>query len=200
MGIRTSNAGGDFEKAPEGMRIARCYRVIDCGSHINPTFGKRQHLAAIGFELPTTLMTKGDNQGKPFMIQKRYTLSHHEKANLRIDLESWYGKRFDTTALDKAGGFDLEKLIGRPALLNIVHSKDGQYANISSINPLVEGQVCPPAINAPFVLSFAEFDKAKFASLSDKMQEFISRSDEYQAMSGGGADHAYGGDDEDIPV
>ena len=182
MSIKTTNAGGDFEKAPEGMRVARCYKIVDCGTHMNPVFGKSQRLAWIYFELPTTLMTKGEQEGKPFIIGKRYGLSHNEKANLRIDLESWYGKRFDTNQLDKAGGFDLEKLIGRPALLNIIHSEDGKYANIKSINPLIDGQICPPPVNPPFVFALGEFSDTKFSKLSEKMQDFISKSKEYKAM------------------
>ena len=185
MAIKTTNAGGDFEKAPEGMRVARCYRIVDCGTHLNPVFGKEQRLAWIYFELPTTMMSKGEQTGKPFIIGKRYGLSHNEKATLRMDLESWYGKKFDTASLDKAGGFDLEKLIGRPALLNIVHSEDGKYANIKSINPLMEGQECPPAINATFVFSLADFNDTKFSKLSEKMQDFISQSKEYKAMISG---------------
>ena len=186
MAIKTTNAGGDFEKAPEGMHVGRCYRVIDCGTHLNPVFGKEQRLAWIYFELPTTLMTKGEAQGKPFIIGKRYGLSHNEKANLRLDLESWYGKQFDTAALDKAGGFDLEKLVGRPALLNVIHSEDGKYANIKSINPLVAGMECPPAINKTFVFSLAEFSDDKFSKLSEKMQDFIAQSKEYKKMMAGG--------------
>jgi hypothetical protein len=184
MAVKTTNAGGEgFEKAPEGMHVARCYKIIDCGTHINPTFGKKQRLAWVFFELPKALMTKGDFAGKPFTIGKRYGLSHNEKSMLRADLESWYGKRFDTAALDKAGGFDLEKVLGRPAMVNIIHSEDGKYANIKAINPLPEGFTCPDPVNEPFVFSLAEFDRAKFDKLSEKMQEFVSSSDEYQAMS-----------------
>ena len=184
MAVRTTNAGGgDFEKAPEGMHVARCYKIIDCGTHINPTFGKKQRLAWIMFELPKALMTKGEYAGKPFSIGKRYGLSHNEKATLRSDLESWYGKRFDTAKLDAAGGFDLEKLIGRPAMLNIVHSEDGKYTNIKAINPLPEGYECPSAVNAPFVFSLSDFDPAAFGQLSERMQEFVSASDEYRAMT-----------------
>lgn len=184
MAVRTSNAGGgDFEKAPEGMHVARCFKIVDCGTHLNPTFAKKQRLAWVYFELPKALLTRGELAGKPFVIGKRYGLSHNEKSTLRSDLESWYGKRFDTAALDSAGGFDLEKVLTRPAMLNIVHSEDGKYANIKALNPLPEGFECPPAINAPFVFSLSDFDRAAFASLSDKMQEFIMQSDEYRAMS-----------------
>ncbi len=186
MAIKTTNSGGDFEKAPEGMRMGRCYKIVDCGTHMNPLYGKEQRLAWVYFELPSTLMTRGEQAGKPFIIGKRYGLSHNEKAILRLDLESWYGKKFDTKALDQAGGFDLEKLIGRPALLNIVHSDDGKYANIKTVNPLADGMDCPAAVNKPFVFSLAEFDSEKFSQLSEKMQEFISQSKEYKEMLSGG--------------
>lgn len=202
MAVRTSNAGGgDFEKAPEGMHVARCFKVIDCGTHLNPTFGKRQRLAWVFFELPKALMTKGEQAGKPFIIGKRYGLSHHEKSILRGDLESWYGKRFDTAALDKAGGFDLEKVIGRPALVNIIHSEDGKYANIKAINPLPEGMECPAAVNQPFVFSLSEFNRERFDKLSEKMREFIAQSDEYQAMSKPEPqkEHAFSDMADDIP-
>jgi hypothetical protein len=185
MAVRTSNAGSDFEKAPEGMRVGRCYRIVDCGTHLNKLFGKKQRLAWVYWELPTTPMKEGDNAGKPFSIGKRYGLSHNEKSILRADLESWYGKQFDTKALDKAGGFDLEKLIGRPALLNIVHSEDGKYANIKSVNPMPDGMECPPAVNGTFVFSLEDFEQTKFDKLSEKMQDFIRESDEYQAMAQG---------------
>lgn len=181
MAIKTSNAGGgDFEKAPEGMHVARCYKIVDCGTHMNPTFGKKQRLAWVYWELPRTLMKEGDNAGKPFIIGKRYGLSHNEKSMLRSDLESWYGKKFDTKALDNAGGFDLEKVVGRPAMLNVIHSEDGKYANVKSVNPMPDGMDCPEPINSPFVFSLADFDQAKFDKLSDKMKDFIRESDEFR--------------------
>jgi hypothetical protein len=185
MGLRTSNAGTDFEKAPEGMRVGRCYKIIDCGSHLNPIYGSKKRLVWIHWELPTTLMKEGDNSGKPFSIGKRYGLSHNEMSTLRADLESWYGKQFDTKALDKAGGFDLEKILGKAGLLNIVHSDDGKYANIKSVNPLPDGMTCPDQVNTSFMFSLDDFDKEKFEKLSTKMQEFIRESDEYKAMMNG---------------
>ena len=198
MAIKTSNAGGgDFEKAPEGMHIARCYKIVDCGTHLNPTFGKEQRLAWVYWELPKTLMKNGEYAGKPFIIGKRYGLSHNEKSILRSDLESWYGKRFDTKALDDAGGFDLEKLVGRPAMVNVIHSEDGKYANVKSVNPLPDGIECPAPLNDVFVFSIADFDRAKFSKLSEKMQAFIMQSKE---MSEPAPNHPPVGEmDDDIP-
>lgn len=179
MAIKTQQGGVDFEKAPEGMHIGRCFKVVDCGTHFDEKFKKMKHLVSVFFELPNVLMTEGDAAGKPFIISKRYTLSHDERAILRLDLESWYGKKFDTDALDSAGGFDLSKsykdkgIVGRPCFLNVVHSRDGKYANIMSINPLPKEVTCPPQINPSFVFELDPFDEDKFAKLSDKMQEWI---------------------------
>ena len=197
--LRTPNSNSkDFEKHPPGMAAARCYQVIDLGSHWDEKWKKTKRLVRVVFE-STRLMA----DGRPFSIAKRYTLSHHEKAQLRGDLESWYGKRFDTKALDDAGGFDLAKLIGRPALINVVHSEDGKYANVATITPLVDGMPEPPAVNPTLLFSLDVFDPAVFAKLSPKLQEFISTSDERnpKAKVGTSAASDTGGqfEDSDIP-
>lgn len=179
MAIKTSNSGGDFEKAPEGMHVARCVRIIDCGTHLDEKWNKSKRIGWLFFELPNALMAADEeNKQRPFMVGKRYTLSHNEKALLRTDLESWYGKQFNTGELDKAGGFDLEKLIGRPAMVNIVYSEDGKYANIKSITPLVHGMNCPDQINESFSFSIDEYGTEKYKQLSDRMQQFISEAEE----------------------
>jgi len=174
MAVKTSNSGGDFKLAPEGMHVARCFKIIDCGTHIDEKFQKLKRIGWLFFELPNALMDADDKgEQKPFIVGKRYNLSHNEKAILRLDLENWYSKRFNTTDLDKAGGFDLERVIDRPALLNIVHSEDGKYANITSINPLANGMTCPERINDTFVFSLDDVNTDKFSKLSEKMQAFI---------------------------
>ena len=174
MAIKTSNSGGDFKLAPEGMHVARCFKIIDCGTHLDEKFQKQKRIGWLFWELPMALMD-ADDKGvqKPFIIGKRYNLSHNEKAILRLDLENWYGKRFNTVDLDKSQGFDLEKVVGRPALLNVVHSEDGKYANIASVNPLAQGMTCPDAVNEPFVFSLEDVNTDKFTQLSEKMQGFI---------------------------
>lgn len=205
MGLHTTNSGGDFEMAPAGMFISRCYAVIDLGTHMDPKWGTKKHYVRITHELPTTKMTGEKVAGKPFAISNRYTLSHNEKARLRIDLENWYGKKFPTAELDKAGGFDLSKLLGRPAFVNIVHSDDGKYANIGSINPVPAGMECPAAVNQPVLFTFETFNEEVFKSLGQKTQDFIKESDEWAKMNGvnqpvGGGNPAHEEfPDDDIP-
>ena len=179
MGTRTSNNASDFQKAPQGMHLARCFKIVDCGTHINPKYGTKQRIGWLFFELPNSLMDADDKgERKPFVIGKRYTLSHSEMARLRADLESWYGKQFNTAELDKAGGFDLEKLIGRSAMINIIHSEDGKYANIKSINPMPDGIQCPEQVNNPFTFWVPD-DFHRIGELSEKMASYIKESFEY---------------------
>lgn len=185
MGLHTKNSGGDFELAPTGMHIARCYAVIDLGTHIDPTFGKKKHYVRVVHELPNTKMTNEKYAGKPFSISNRYNLSHNEKALLRIHLEGWYGKKFNDRDLDAAGGFDLSKLLGRPSFINVVHSEDGKYANVQSINPVPAGMECPLQINPTVMFTFENFDQHVFESLSPKTQEFIKESDEWLSLGAG---------------
>ena len=149
MSVRTTNSALQLQLAPAGMHVARCYRVIDCGSVHDRTFGKMRRVGWLFWELPATNRNAGKSGEaiEPYTLGKRYTLSHNEKSNLRIDLESWYGRRFETKQLDEAGGFDLARLIGRAALINVVHTDDGQFSNVASVNPLPAGMACPPAVN-----------------------------------------------------
>ena len=172
--MKTSNSGGDFQLAPEGMHIARCFRYIDMGTHHDDKWNTDKRLVQLAWELPGVLM----DDERPYVITKRYTASHNERAILRQDLESWYGKTFNTAELDKAGGFDLSKLIGRPCLLNIVHSEDGKYANIKSITPLVNGMNCPDQVNKSFTFDLEPFNQTAFDQLSEKMQAYINECQE----------------------
>lgn len=187
------NEGGVFERTPAGTFIARCYRFLDLGSHEQTYQGESKgmkRLVMIGFELPTELMTEGEWAGKPFTISKRYTWSTHEKANMRKDLESWRGAKFNDSDFGP-GGFDVRRLLGVPATLNIVHSENGEktYANIASIGKAMKGIEVPPAVNSPvyFSLEPSRFDGNVFDGLSDKLKDFIRETPEYRALTNGGS-------------
>jgi hypothetical protein len=127
--------GGNFEPAPAGVHQAVCVDVIDKGI-LEVTYAgqtKKQHKIVLSWQIDETR-----DDGKPFLVSKRYTLSLNEKATLRKDLESWRGKAF--TREDEMG-FDVESVIGANCLLNIQHKTTGErtYANVVSIMPLVKG-------------------------------------------------------------
>lgn len=78
--------------------------------------------------------------GKPYLVDQRYTLSLDERSNLRRDLEAWRGRAF---TLAEAAGFDLERLIGVPCGLVVVHKQGKEagkvFANIQAVLPAMPG-------------------------------------------------------------
>jgi hypothetical protein len=133
--IATVGDSKSFAPAPAGVHQGVCVDVVDMGL-MKVEFGdavKEQHKVRIAWQVDELMEDK-----RRFIVQKRYTLSLHEKSSLRKDLESWRGQPFTDEELK---GFDLEKLLGVNAFLNIVHVvKDGRtYANVASIMPLKKG-------------------------------------------------------------
>lgn len=136
--------GTKFTPAPAGVHQAVCVDVIDMGV-LEVTYAgetKKKHKVRVAWQIDA-LMEDGKT---PFLAQKRYTLSLHEKAGLRKDLESWRGRAFTAEELK---GFDLEKLLGANCQLNIVHeAKNGTvYANIMAVMPLGKNMPKMSAIN-----------------------------------------------------
>lgn len=184
-----SGSSDNYELPQAGMTVARCVAVIDLGTHTDPKFvyqdGKkkgqpvRSHKVQIQFELDQLMEVDGEKV--PMMSTMRLTLSANEKSKMREHLESWYGKKFDNAELEAAGGFDVEKLLGRPALLNIVHSDDGKYANVKSINPLMRGQQIAPQHYPSRLFSLEEPSHEVWQTLSKKTREFIAESEEVKS-------------------
>lgn len=82
---------------------------------------------------------EGEYKGKNACINKYFKLSFHEKSNLYKMVKTLEGKLSPT----QLQGYDLEVLIGKAVLLNIVHETSQQsgddYAKITSISPLPTG-------------------------------------------------------------
>lgn len=128
----------DFTPAPEGTHQGVCVDVVDLGE-IETSFGAK-HTVEIYWQISEDM----DN-GKPFLVRRRYTASLHEKANLRKDLEAWRGKAFTEAELER---FDLEALIGANCLISVIHkqgSKGGTFANVASLAPLMKSLPKMPA-------------------------------------------------------
>jgi len=185
MSLKATNSGGfeAYELPPAGMMHARCVVVYDLGTHLDKNFPKDdkgrdnfRHLVQVQWELDHTMIFDGEKV--PMMATKRYRLSSNEKATLRKDLESWYGKKFDDKELEKAGGFDMEKILGRPALLNIQHSPDGKYANVIGVNPVMKGVEVPPQHYPSRFFELGKPDADVWAQMSRNTRAFISDCEE----------------------
>jgi hypothetical protein len=137
-----AKAGPTFTPAPAGAHASICVDVIDKGV-LEVTYQgktKQQHKIDIVWQIGEDM-----DDGRPFRVQKRYTLSLHEKAALRKDLESWRGRAFAEAELE---GFDVESIVGVACLLNVIHKLSGgglPYANVSTVMRLPKGMDAPTA-------------------------------------------------------
>ena len=160
--IEATSSGSDFKPVDAGTYVARCYSMVHIGTVEQEYMGEKKDMnkVRITWELPTELY-KTEEDEKPFSVSKEFTLSMHEKANLRKFLEGWRGKGFSE---DEAKKFDITKLLGVPCMISIIHktSKQGKvYAEITSASALPKGLECPPQINPNFEFTYTPFSQAK---------------------------------------
>src|SRR5262245_30956548 len=99
--------GGDsktFAPAPAGVHQGVCVDVVDMGMLKVVWNGqtKEQHKIRIVWQIDEVM--PDDEKERRFIVQKRYTLSLSDKANLRKDLEAWRGRSFTE---DELKGFDV---------------------------------------------------------------------------------------------
>lgn len=146
----------------------------------------------LNFEIPGERVEvkkeNGETEPAPMTIGKEYTLSLNEKANLRKDLESWRGRQFTT---DELKGFQVEKVVGQPCMLSVLHKPNAQgkvYARISAISGLPKGVECPPIWHQPVIYEIDHGDNDIFKALPNWIKAKILASGERQV--GGAAPQA----------
>jgi len=138
----------------------------------------------IGFELPNEIMEYTNKEGNtvkgPMAIGKFFTVSMHEKANLRKALESWRGRTFTD---EEAGKFDIGSIIGKGCQLSVLHDKkaDGTIrANINAILSFPKGMTVPGFTTKP--LYYAPDDR----SMYDELPEWLRKKIDGQIKTGTG--------------
>lgn len=195
MSFYVEDKGGNFERCPSGMHLARCYRIVDLGTQKSEYMGQTKYLhkVMIGWEIHGSdengqpLLMK---DGRPFGIFKNYTLSWSEKANLRLDLQSWRGKPFTQEEMRR---FDLKNILGAWCMLNVIE-RDGQngktYSNINGVTPvpaIIKQNGLPQGVNVTEMFNLQEPDMALYETFSDHLKAKISSSPEWQKLTGNAA-------------
>lgn len=141
MAIIIEGSNGKYETAPEGNHVAICYAIYDVGTH--PGFeGKPTRKVRICWELSNELMS----DGRPFTVSGLYTMSLNDRAILRGMLVTWRGRQFSDEEIKR---FDLANLLDKPAMVSVIHDKDGDkiWANVSGVTPLPKGMPVPARVN-----------------------------------------------------
>lgn len=172
----------EFRNVEPGSYLGRLFSIIDLG-HQQTTWNgnvKTQHKIIFNWELfgddsngPLTI------NDKPMVVMKKYTLSNHPESSLMADLKQWSGKDVELP-------LELEKLLGKYALVNIVHNDyNGKtYANISGMVqvPKMMQDTVPEGVNEQFI-----YDISKHPMNFDKVwpwqQKMISESAEYRGTA-----------------
>ena len=169
----TDTGGGDFTPAPEGTHVARCVQLIDLGTQYSDFYKKSAHKILLGWELPNELQ----DDGKPFLVWRRYTLSLSDKSNLRKDLKSWRGREFTATELE---GFELRNVVDKACMISVTHSERDKsiYADVDAVMKLLKDMPVPDRISDLVVFDIDEFDQKVFDTFSENLQATINKSAE----------------------
>lgn len=138
MALKLSDAKSQGPVAPAGNHIARCYSVVDLGTHTEEgQYGvKTNRKIRISWELPDELHKFKEDKGEePFAVHKTYNFVMGEKATLRKDLEAWRGKAFTPQEMDN---FELKHLLGAACMVNVTHAEKGSatYANVDGVSSI----------------------------------------------------------------
>ena len=128
MALTASASGGEssFESVPPGSYEAICFKLVDAGTAEEDFKGELsvKRKVYIFWEIPELTL----NDGRPYSIFHGYTLSLHERSNLRRDLQAWRNRPFTEDELQK---FDLTNLLGVTCKISVVLNSNG--------NPKVDG-------------------------------------------------------------
>lgn len=127
---------GPFILCPSGLQKAVCCDIINHGKVMTSYPGaepKLVHKITIRWQSEHLM-----KDGRPFLVQKRYTLSLHPQATLRKDLEAWRGRVFTDIELKgepstQTPPFDIERVLNANAFLNIMHKRKGARGDFAEV-------------------------------------------------------------------
>lgn len=191
MSFFVEDNGGNFERCPAGMHLARCYRIVDLGTQQSEYMGQVKYLHKI--MLAWEIHGQDDEgkailmkDGRPFSIFKNYTLSWTEKANLRLDLQSWRGKPFSAEEMRR---FDLKNVLGAWCMLNVIERKgknEKTYSNVDGVTPvpqMIKAAGLPAGVNKTELFNLSDPDMVMFEGFSDNLKKKIQSSPEWQKLA-----------------
>lgn len=177
--IISNSSGGSFEPRKPieaGAYPAVCDLIADLG--VQPSPGGQfapKRTVVLRFQIPSIrveITKDGETKNLPAVISRTVGLSLNEKSTLYALLTAWRGKSFTAEELK---AFDLSKVAGKPAFINVTHSTKGDrtYANLTSIMPMPKGMKAPVLEGEALVYSTDSPDVSTFSALPTWMQEKI---------------------------
>jgi hypothetical protein len=195
MALTLSESAKQERKLPEaGATVGVLYSLVDLG-HQETNFDNQKKWTPkvrLTFELPDqTDEYEVEENGKRTTVQKpmvvsiEQTRSLGEKASLRKLLEQWRGQTFTSKELQ---AFSLKNLLGKPAMLTLIHktSQQGrQYCAIAGASKLPKGMKAPATTtNDQLYYEIEQGEAGQFNDMPDWLQEKIRASKEFATAAG----------------
>ena len=187
MSLDPESANFPPRKLPDtGLQPARCFAIIDLGMQPGMFKGvpkEPQPEVMFCFELPK-FMNEFEGKKSPTTIFQKYSFYNTDKAKLPKVMQSWGKLKAAPTTLN------IKPYLGQSCLLNITHTQDGKYANISDggrgINPLMDGMAKLTPINENIWFEipkdFSKFDWTLFFKLPKFAQTTIRKCTDWNAI------------------
>jgi hypothetical protein len=195
MALTLSESQKSERKLPEaGATVGVLYSLVDLG-HQKTNWDNQEKWTPkvrLTFELPDqTDEYEVEEKGKVTKVQKpmvvsiEQTRSLGEKASLRKLLEQWRGQTFTAKELQS---FSLKNLLGKPAMLTLIHktSQQGrQYCAIAGASKLPKGMTAPAkTANEQLYYEIEQGEGGQFNDMPDWLQEKIRGSKEFATAAG----------------
>jgi hypothetical protein len=195
MALTISESQKSERKLPEaGATVGVLYSIVDMG-HLETNFDNKKKWTPkvrFTFELPDQTDEyevvengKTTKVQKPMVVSIEQTRSLGEKASLRKLLEQWRGQTFTSKELQ---AFSLKNLLGKPAMLTLIHktSQQGrQYCAIAGASKLPKGMKAPATtVNDTIYYEIEEGEGGQFPDMPDWLQEKIRASKEFATAAG----------------
>lgn len=181
--------GTKREPIPEDTYLAVCHMVCDLGTQHDEYMGKpiARRQVLIGWQFPSLPKTEWEDENGTHQSTKYltrfFTLSLDEKANLRKLCKGWRGRDF--TAEEKKA-FDVSKMLGAPAQVQIVHDvkENGDIRDkIENVIKFPNGMAAPAIDGDPISFDFDDHQQIP-ANVPEWVGKIIMKSDEWKALHG----------------
>ena len=118
-----------------------------------------------------------DGQLKAIDLSRTFSFTRGANSAFRKFIQDWTGKKMSDVEWDE---FDPGTLLGKEAMLSVVHNDTGEYANISTAMNPFEGDVYPKPTLPLLYFDMDRWDDGVFEKLPEWAQERIKKSTQYQ--------------------
>ena len=175
--IAKKGSDTEYVSPKPGLTVGIVSSIIDCGTTYDEKWKKDKHDVMITLALPKQTHIFEEGQAPEMLtISRWFTLSMHKKGNLKPFVEGITNMAIDDD-------FDLFKLLGANCSVHLVdHTNDNgdKRVVIASTSPMMDGSEYIAIETSKF--SFGDFKQSEFDALSERMQDRLKKSKEYQDL------------------